>query len=123
MAASPNPALQQALALANQCLQRQDVAGAERALASLSMSGLSGHPEVLNLLGIIRTAQGRFAEAVQHLSQAIAAVPREPVLAYNLGRAFARQGQANEALKAFRAAIKLKPDFVEALFDHAHLLH
>jgi len=123
MAASNNPALQQTLALANQCLQRQDFSGAERALASLSILGFSGIPEALNILGIIRTAQGRFAEAVQHLSQASAAAPREPVLAYNLGRAFVGLGQAAEALKAFRAAIRLKPDFVEALFDHAHLLH
>jgi tetratricopeptide (TPR) repeat protein len=118
-----NPALQQALALANQYLQRRDFAGAERALAPLSAFGLGSHPDVLNMLGAMRTFQGRFPEAVQLLSRAQAAAPREPVLAYNLGKALAGFGRTTEALAAFHAAIKLKKDFVEARFDASHLQH
>ena len=58
-----HPAVQQALALANQFAQRGDMVGAERALAPLSLMGLSGDPEVLNMLGAIRLAQGRLVEA------------------------------------------------------------
>ena len=118
-----HPALQQALALANQLAQMGDLAGAERALAPLSILGLAGDPEVLNMLGTIRTAQGRFAEAAALLSQARTAAPREPILAYNLGRALAGADRIAEALEAFRAAIKLKSDFIEARFDLSHLLH
>jgi len=118
-----HPALRQALALADQSAQRGDLAGAERALAPLSLLGLAGDPEALNMLGAIRTAQGRFAEAAVLLSQARTAAPREPILAYNLGRALAGEGRIAEALESFRAAIKLKSDFVEARFELSQLLH
>src|SRR6187549_1775046 len=101
-----HPVVQQALAQANQAAQVGDMAGAERALASLSILGLAGDPEVLNMLGAIRTAQGQFAEAAALLSQARIAAPREPILAYNLGRALAGENIIGEALEAFRAAIK-----------------
>jgi len=118
-----HPAVQQALALANQSVQMGDTAGAERALASLSILGLAGDPEVLNMQGAMRLSQGRFAEAVSLLSQGRAAAPREPMLACNLGRALAGLGRVQEAGQAFHAAIKLRPDFVDARFEAAQLLH
>jgi tetratricopeptide (TPR) repeat protein len=118
-----HPAVQQALALANQSAQMGDMAGAERALAPLSSLGLTGDPEVLNMLGAIRLQQGRFAEAAAFLSQGRAASPREPMLACNLGRALASLGRMDEASEAFNAAIKLRPDFVDARFEAAQLLH
>ena len=118
-----HPAVQQALALANQAVQVGDMAGAERALASLSILGLAGDPEVLNMLGAIRLSQGRFAEAEQLLSQGRAAAPREPMLACNLGRALAGLGRVVEAGEAFHAAIKLRPDFVDARFELGQMLH
>jgi len=118
-----HPAVQQALARANQSLQMRDMAGAERALASLSVLGLGGDPDVLNMLGAIRLSQGRFADAVPLLSQGRAAAPREPMLACNLGRALAGLGRTAEACEAFRAAIKLRPDFVDARFELGQLLY
>jgi tetratricopeptide (TPR) repeat protein len=118
-----HPAVQQALARANQSVQMQDMAGAERALASLSILGLGGDPEVLNMLGAIRLAQGRFADAVPLLSQGRAGAPREPMLACNLGRALVGLGRTAEACEAFRAAIKLRPDFVDARFELGQLLY
>jgi len=118
-----HPAVQQALARANQSLQMRDMAGAERALASLSVLGLGGDPDVLNMLGAIRLSQGRFADAVPLLSQGRAAAPREPMLACNLGRALAGLGRTAEAVEAFRAAIKLRPDFVDARFELGQLLY
>jgi tetratricopeptide (TPR) repeat protein len=118
-----HPAVQQALARANQSVQMQDMAAAERALASLSTLGLAGDPEVLNMLGAIRLSQGRFADAVPLLSQGRAAAPREPMLACNLGRALAALGRTAEAGEAFHAAIKLRPDFVDARFELGQLLY
>ena len=118
-----HPAVQQALALANQSAQMGDMAGAERALAPLSTLGLAGDPEVLNMLGAIRLSQGRLAEAVPLLAQGRAAAPREPMLACNLGRALAGLGRVTEAGEAFHAAIKLRPDFVDARFELGQLLH
>ena len=99
------------------------MAGAERALASLSIFGLGGDPEVLNMLGAIRLSQGRLTEAASLLSQGRAAAPREPMLACNLGRALAGLGRVEEAREAFQAAIKLRPDFVDARFAVAELAH
>lgn len=120
---STHPAVQQALALAGQCAHRQDFAGAERALAPLSVLGLTDDPDVLNMQGAIRLAQGRPADALPLLVKGRAAAPREPMLACNLGRALAALGRADEALEAFRAAIKLRPDFMDARFEAALLLH
>ena len=118
-----HPAVQQALALAGPCAQRQDFAGAERALAPLSALGLAGDPEVLNLLGAIRLAQGRPADALPLLARGRTASPREPMLACNLGRALAGLGRNEDALEAFRAAVKLRPDFVDARYEAGLLLH
>jgi tetratricopeptide (TPR) repeat protein len=118
-----HPALQQALARASQLAQAGDMAGAERALAPLSLLGLQGDPEVLNLLGAIRLTQGRFAEAEALLTQGRAAAPREPMLACNLGRALTGLGRHQEACDAFQAAVKLRPDFLDARFELGQLLH
>ncbi len=118
-----HPAVQQALALANRSAQAGDMAGAERALAPLSLLGLGGDPEVLNMLGAIRLTQGRLIEAVTLLSQGRAAAPREPMLACNLGRALAGLGRVEEARQAFQAAIKLRPDFADARFEAGQLAH
>ncbi len=99
------------------------MAGAERSLAPLSLLGLQGDPEVLNMLGAIRLSQGRLTEAVALLSQGRTAAPREPMLACNLGRALAGLGRVEEAREAFQAAIKLRPDFVDARFEAAQLAH
>jgi len=123
MTAPFHPALQQALARADICLQGRAFAGAEQALAPLSLFVLSGDPTALNMKGMIRLLQGRFAEAVSLLAQGRLAAPHEPVLALNLGRALAGMGRNAEALEALRTAIKLKPDFVEGRFEAAHLLH
>src|SRR6478672_8524139 len=118
-----HPAVQQALARANQLAQMRDMAGAERALAPLSLLGLGGDPQVLNMLGAIRLSQGRFAEAVPILSQGRAADPREPMLACNLARALSAVGRIAEAGQAYNAAIKLRPDFVDARYELGQLLH
>jgi tetratricopeptide (TPR) repeat protein len=116
-----HPAVQQALARANQLLQMRDMAAAERTLASLSALGLAGDSEVLNMMGAIRVSQGRYAEALPYLSQGRAAAPREPMLACNLARALAGLGRIAEAGDAFHAAIKLRPDFVDARFELGQL--
>ncbi|HWU54252.1 MAG TPA: tetratricopeptide repeat protein, partial [Rhizomicrobium sp.] len=67
--------------------------------------------------------QARFAEAAALLSQSRMTSPQDPVLACNLGRALMGAGRIAQALEAFQAAIKLKPDFVEARYDAARLLH
>ena len=116
-----SPQNQSAVALAQQFLQRGDPAGAELALTPLFSRGLGSDPGVLHLTGVIRLQQGRFAEATGLLARARAADPRQPHFALTHGIALGRQGLMEEALAAWRAAIKLKPDLTEAYLETANL--
>ena len=118
-----HPAVQQALTLASQALQRGDTATAERALVSLHAIGLGAHPDALNMLGTVRLNQRRFTEAEGLFKAVRAAAPRDAMAAYHLGEALNGQGRVDDAVEAYRAAIRLKPDFVEAHFNLARLLH
>lgn len=121
MAAPMSPAVQQALMVANQHLQRRDIAAAQAVL--LPFAGANAHPEVLGTIGAIQLYQGQFAKAEQVLSVARGGAPRDPMLACNLARALAGQGRSDEAQSIFRQAIRLKPDFIEAWFESGHLAH
>lgn len=122
MTSSLSPAVHQALAMASQCLQRRDVAGAERALMPV-MALSNTVPAVQHALGSVRLFQGQFAPAAELFAKARAAVPRDPVLAYQEGQALAGLGRFSDALISFRAALALKPDFPEARFEVGRLLH
>src|SRR6185312_8702938 len=117
-----NPAVHQALTAAGQCLQRRDVAGAERALAPVMALGATV-PAVQQMLGIVRLYQGQFGLAAELLAKARAAMPKDPMLGYHEGLALAGLGRFADALARFRAALVLKPDFMEARFETGRLLH
>jgi tetratricopeptide (TPR) repeat protein len=122
MTSSLNPVVHQALTMASQCLQRRDVAGAERALMPV-MALSNTVPAVQHALGSVRLFQGQFAPAAELFAKARAAVPRDPVLAYQEGQALAGLERFSDALTSFRAALALKPDFPEARFEVGRLLH
>jgi tetratricopeptide (TPR) repeat protein len=117
-----DPAVHQALMAASQCLQRRDVAGAERALAPIAALSATV-PAVQHMLGMVRLFQGQFESAAALFAKARGAVPQDPMLAYNEGQALAGLGRFADALVRFRAALALKPDFMEARFETGRLLH
>lgn len=51
------------------------------------------------------------------------ASPNEPVFTFNLGLTLFRLGKAAEAERFLRAALRLQPDFVQALFELGAILH
>jgi tetratricopeptide (TPR) repeat protein len=104
--------VEQAVALARQRLQQGDLAGAERVLAPLFSHGLAGDPAVLQLAGLVRLQQGHFVQAEAIFAQARILEPRDGTLAYHHGAALA--GLKRDATEAWRTAITLKPDLVEA---------
>ncbi len=118
MTAAPS-SLQQSLEQAVRMLQQGNLGGAERVLAPWLTA--SPDPAVLHMLGAVRLHQSRFAEAEQLLGRARAANPRSHVFAYGHGGALVRNGQAEAAIEAFRAAVRLKPDFAAAWRDLAAL--
>ena len=69
---------------------------------------------VLYLLGLACQGQGRSAEAISWLQQAIRCKP-DLIRAYNdLGISLSRAGRWEEAGASFQQAIRLKPDYAEA---------
>lgn len=109
-----HPDVQQAVALAQQALQRGDAAGAEQALGPLFLRNLANDPAVLQLAGMLRLQQRRFAEAAALFAAGRSIDPANPHLAYYHGSALAAQDQLEEAIAALRAALALKPDLSEA---------
>lgn len=113
--------LQQVLEQAARRLGQGDVAGAEQLLAPHMARGTASDPAVLHLMGAVRLHQNRFAEAEAMLAGARAGDPRNPLYAYGHGGALARLERGDEALQAYRAAVKLRPAFAAAWRDMAAL--
>ena len=95
------------IALGWQLLQRGNVAGAEQAIQSLLMGGVTD--ELAPLLGAIRLQQNRHGEAAPLFARARAAAPREARFAYLHGMALAGRGRTGDAVTAFRDAIRHEP--------------
>lgn len=60
--------------------------------------------------------------AVQELAEAVAAAPKDPKIRNDYAAALYTTGNQTEALKQVRIALQQKPDFPEALFNHALIL-
>jgi tetratricopeptide (TPR) repeat protein len=114
-----NSSSQRALALAHQLLETGDLAGAERVLAPLANSGADA--QALGMMGTLRLRQNQPREAEAFFIRASAAAPKEPIHVLNLGRARAAQGRVEDAIAAYRTAIKLNPVLAPAYFELAVL--
>jgi Tfp pilus assembly protein PilF len=67
--------------------------------------------------------QGRNAEAVPHLEEAMRLQPRYYQGHYNLGKALAAEGKNMPAIESFSAALRLKPDYADAYYARAVMWH
>src|SRR5262245_21485892 len=72
------------------------------------------HVHALHLLGVITYRTGNLAAGIEYIRRAIALKGTVPVFHGNLGNALKSQGNVDEAIAAYRRALELKPDFVEA---------
>jgi tetratricopeptide (TPR) repeat protein len=75
-----------------------------------------------NNLGMALLAEGRTAEAIEHLREAARIRPRDPRLHWNLGLAYARARRQEEAVAAFREVLRLRPSWAEARSNFAIVL-
>jgi tetratricopeptide (TPR) repeat protein len=119
----PSAAIQAVLTTAANALQTGNLMGAEIALAPVFSGRLPANPDLLNIAGTLRMNQGRLDEAAALFGQAATAAPREPIFSYNLGLTLSRLGRTEQGETALRAALRYKPDFVQALFELGALLH
>jgi tetratricopeptide (TPR) repeat protein len=86
------------------------------------------HPDdfwINTALGVCLTEEikpARPQEAVPFFTAAVALRPRSSGAHYNLGMAFKNSGSDDEAIAAYREAIRLKPDYAEAYVSMGSIL-
>ncbi|HEY2069436.1 MAG TPA: tetratricopeptide repeat protein [Rhizomicrobium sp.] len=91
-----------------------DPATAETLLQTV-LSADANHADALQLLGVLRREQRREGEAEELYRRSLAANPRQPHVHHNLGSLLYYQRRYTEAVAAELEAVRLKPNYVEAL--------
>jgi tetratricopeptide (TPR) repeat protein len=94
-------------------MNRNEIVAAEAALLGL-LSDFREEPDALQLLGVLRRAQGRVEEAEALYRRSLAANPEQPQVHHNLGNLHYSASRYDEAAAAQREAIRQKPNYVEA---------
>lgn len=79
--------------------------------------------DALNLLGVLIAGQGQREAGLALLDRAAAAAPALATVHHNRATVLAALGRLAEAEQAYRRAIALKPDHVDAYLDLGVLLH
>jgi protein O-GlcNAc transferase len=80
------------------------------------------HADALHLLGVLAHQTGRNDAAALLIGKAIVENARVPAFHNNLGNALKAQGRLDDAEAAYRSALALKPDHLEALYNLALIL-
>ena len=82
----------------------------------------SRHFHALHLLGIAALVNGDHARAMASFGAAVESDPAQPAAHSNLAAALLRLHRPRESLESCERALKLKPDFAEALANRGHAL-
>lgn len=116
-----DPRIAPLLSQASAQIGQNRLAEAEAALnRALSIRPLEA--ETLQLLGLIRQRQGRLPEAEEFYARALAINPL-PHVHYNLGTLYYQQSRIDEAAASFAEAVRLKPNYVEAILRLGQMRH
>ena len=109
-----------------QSLQNQGIqllkAGQYDAAATCFEQLIRQHPDnahVFNLLGITRSRQGNYPEALALMTKAITLDGSSAEIHHNIGPIYRVIGDFEQAENHYREAIRLKPDYAEAYFNLA----
>ena len=73
------------------------------------------HADALHLLGVLRHQQGDHTRAVELIGRAVTLCPNIPGYHANLAEAYRALGQLDRAVGCSRMALRLRPDYPEAL--------
>jgi Flp pilus assembly protein TadD len=112
-----------ALAHAERLLATSPGLAAEQAKEILAV--VPNHPSALLVLGAARNRQGDAAAALQVLEPLAATHADQAMIQYQLGLAHGALRHGEEAVRALRRAVELKPDLGDAwraLADHLHAI-
>jgi tetratricopeptide (TPR) repeat protein len=97
------------------------VASLQCALEVLPMHALARTGAYINLANVSRS-QGRYREAITHLSEALRVNPDDANAHNDLGDALEHLGHREQAMVHFRTAIRLQPDYAIAHYNLSLLL-
>jgi Flp pilus assembly protein TadD len=75
---------------------------------------MPGYTMAYSNWGIALAMQGRLAEAVGKLSEAVRRNPASASFHYNLGLALAKQGHVDQAVLEYQLALQIDPSFNKA---------
>jgi predicted O-linked N-acetylglucosamine transferase (SPINDLY family) len=81
-----------------------------------------GHPDALHLLSDIELRRGNYPKAEDLVRQAIANNPLAPFYHNSLGIVLQHQGKPKEAMGCFEEALRLRPDYADALSNMGNSL-
>ena len=79
------------------------------------------HAEALHLFGLLLYRQARYEEAIASITNAITQIP-SPVYCFNLGVVTQKAGRTDDAVRAYREAIRLNPRYLEARINLGNAL-
>jgi Tfp pilus assembly protein PilF len=82
----------------------------------------NSNPETYRVRGIYQITQQRYAEAIGSLSQTLRLKPDDADTHFFLAEILSPQNKAVEAVQHYREALRIRPDFPEALNNLAWLL-
>ena len=118
---SPGTARQNAQALvsaANAAYGTGDLALAEQLLIQATELQ-AGYPDALQLLALLAKRKGDLRGAEKLLRESLKGDSKQPHVHNNLGNLLFGQGNAEEAAAHYALAVRLKPDYVDALVNLA----
>ena len=118
---SEDDTLTRSLGEALSCFDQGDLRRAADLLDAV-LATTPGQPQALHLLGVIHLQSGNAAEAITLIDQAIAADPGQPFFHNSLGEALRAKGEP-AAADAYRRAIDLQPDYLQAYNNLGIALH
>jgi len=106
---------------ARQCLQTGELRQAA-ALYTQLLRLDPQHPEALNFFATQALSSEQFSQRMEMLQRALASNPGDASLHKNIGLAHRDRGELSEALSAFNAALKIKPNYPVALLNKGAVL-
>ena len=77
------------------------------------------NPDAIHLLGVLHHQTGRINTAIALITRAIRIFPSNPFYYNNLGSSYRKNGELKKAEQCYKMALRLKPDYPEALYNMA----
>ncbi len=117
MSSSINATLQHAAAL-----HSQGQLGQAEKLYRAILAEVPAHFDAMHLLGVIALQTGHAQAAVELIGKATAINRKHPAAHLHMGNALLELQRNDEALASYERALKLKPDYAEALGNRGNVL-